>query len=106
MIKFEHQLLSESEPLQFSLLWQGDDPMGWALIAIDNIQLRQGNKWNSPKVADISHEISNLDPTVLVLTVTNFTEPLPEGVLNYDLLLTNGQLFGYGSIEVQRRITA
>ena len=105
MIKFEHQLLSESNPVHFSLLWQGDDPMGWALINIQAIQLRQGNKWNSPKVADISHEISQLDPTVLVLTVTNFTEPLPEGVLNYDLLLTNGQLFGYGSIEVQRRVT-
>ena len=106
MIRFEHQLLSESDPIQFSLLWQGDDPMGWALIDIERIEFRSGNKWNSSLVATGSFEISQADSDILVITLTGFTAPLPEGHINYDLLLSGGSIFGYGSIEIQRGITA
>lgn len=105
MIQFEHQILSESDPIAFSLLWQANDPMGWALVDIDVIQFRRGNRWNSELVAGSTFEVSSIDPKVLIITLTDFDYPLPESLLYYDILLTNGQRFGYGSIEVKRGVS-
>ena len=105
MIKFDSLLLTDSLPLQFSLLWRGDD-LDWNSYDIQGIEFRQGDRTDSKLLATGTPAVSQLDPKILVITLTVLNPPMPNGRINYDILLTNGIRLGFGSIEIQRGITA
>jgi hypothetical protein len=115
MIRFGTIQLAENETVSFALAWLGDtDPdflgnRGWNRLNQPlRVQARQGNRKNASLVAELllsieDSEIYGIDGA-LICTFPNDIE-IPEAVMRFDIMDSNGIIQGSGFLELERRIT-
>ena len=113
MIDFGIIEVSENEVTSFSLPWLGSqDPdsfgnRGWSRLPLPlAIQVRRGNYRNSDLIDTLTVSIENsVTYGTDGMLIGTFTTTVPAEILRFDVKDDEGNIFGFGTINAQIRVT-